>query len=263
VATTLSFVAHPDDDLLFMNPDIASDVRAGSAVWIAYLTAGNLDPEGPLGLPYGRQRLDGVRAAWARAADRPNNWDSDILTIGGREVETSILQGGNVQIVCTFISAANGSDNGDLWRMWHDPTFVANPIDGRGSYTKPDYVTTLQELIKKVKPDFMRILDSNGVQTDDHIDHIASAHFAITANLNTQGKIVRRVDEYFGYVIQYMNENWRNSWWATEKLQIWRTYKPFDFAFDNSPDSWDNIATRQHRRHVYWPADSWTELMDF
>jgi LmbE family N-acetylglucosaminyl deacetylase len=95
------------------------------------------------------------------------------MTIGGRQVETNHLQGTNMQIICTYISAAEGSDNGDLWRMWHDPTYVANPIDGRQPYTKPDYLDMLRELIKKVKPDFMRIQNTHGQQSEDHIDHIS------------------------------------------------------------------------------------------
>ena len=64
--TTLSFVAHQDDDLLFMNPDIVSDVQVREPTWITYLTAGNLAP-GPAGMVYADQRIQGARAAWARA----------------------------------------------------------------------------------------------------------------------------------------------------------------------------------------------------
>ena len=35
----LAFVAHLDDDLLFMNPDIASNIEAGGCVRLVYLTA--------------------------------------------------------------------------------------------------------------------------------------------------------------------------------------------------------------------------------
>jgi hypothetical protein len=37
--TTMSFVAHQDDDLLFMNPDITSDVQAGCNIWIVLQNA--------------------------------------------------------------------------------------------------------------------------------------------------------------------------------------------------------------------------------
>ncbi|HYG45800.1 MAG TPA: PIG-L family deacetylase, partial [Bordetella sp.] len=35
----LAFVAHLDDDLLFMNPDIAANIGAGGCVQVVYLTA--------------------------------------------------------------------------------------------------------------------------------------------------------------------------------------------------------------------------------
>ena len=55
----LAFVAHLDDDLLFMNPDIASNVEAGGCVRLVYLTASDAG-EGD-GYMLGRER--GVRAA--------------------------------------------------------------------------------------------------------------------------------------------------------------------------------------------------------
>ncbi|WP_410721392.1 PIG-L family deacetylase, partial [Burkholderia sp. SIMBA_048] len=57
----LAFVAHLDDDLLFMNPDIASNVAAGGCVRVVYLTASDAG-EGDTYM-LGRER--GVRAAYA------------------------------------------------------------------------------------------------------------------------------------------------------------------------------------------------------
>jgi LmbE family N-acetylglucosaminyl deacetylase len=61
--STISFVAHQDDDLLFMNPDIASDVQAGYNVWIVYLTAGQVQFRDEM--EYANQRIVGARAAYA------------------------------------------------------------------------------------------------------------------------------------------------------------------------------------------------------
>jgi hypothetical protein len=38
---SLDVVAHEDDDLLFMNPDIQHDIRAGVCVTTVFLTAGD------------------------------------------------------------------------------------------------------------------------------------------------------------------------------------------------------------------------------
>src|SRR3546814_4418800 len=60
----LAFVAHLDDDLLFMNPDIASNIEAGGCVQVVYLTASDAGE----GEHYMLGRERGVRAAYAYMA---------------------------------------------------------------------------------------------------------------------------------------------------------------------------------------------------
>ena len=77
----LAFVAHLDDDLLFMNPDIASNVEAGGYVRLVYLTASDAG-EGD-GYMLGRER---VRAAYAYMAHQPDEWTED--TARGRRARS-------------------------------------------------------------------------------------------------------------------------------------------------------------------------------
>lgn len=258
--TTLSFVAHPDDDLLFMNPDIASDIQAGQPTWVAYLTAGNL-VAGPDGMEYADQRIQGLRAAYARAANVTNAWEFQLITLpSGRSVASNYLRDApHVHLVFTFINAANGSDDGDLCRMWTIPSFVASPIDGRPSYNKSSFTAMLKALIAYVQPDFLRITDPSGFELGDHIDHTYAGKFAATANLTTGGKAVRRMDAYFGYCIASFPPN-SSGYWATEKLAIWQAYKPHDSAFPPGSTSWDDLASHQFRRHVWMPGDTWLDL---
>jgi LmbE family N-acetylglucosaminyl deacetylase len=254
---TMSFVAHQDDDLLFMNPDAASDIGPGNEVWIVYLTAGNLTP-GAGGMPYADKRIQGARAAWARAAHRPNSWNFELLTVNGRQLATNTLNGtgGKVRLVHTFINAANGADDGDLSRMWDSHAFVASPIDGRASYTYSTFLAMLKALIGYANPEFIRVQDTQGFQCGDHIDHVHGARFAMTANLGPGGTVLRRADEYFDYIITNFAANWAGSGWAEEKLSIWNQYKPFDNQL--GPTSWDNVADRQHRRRVLDIGDTWS-----
>jgi LmbE family N-acetylglucosaminyl deacetylase len=253
--TTLSFVAHQDDDLLFMNPDIVSDVQAREPTWITYLTAGNLTP-GPAGMAYADQRIQGARAAWARAAKVTNpTWTFRLLSVGGRTLASNRL--GNVNLVFTFINAANGPDNGDLYRMWTDPTFAAQPIDGRSAYTGKQFIAMLHALIDYVQPDFLRVEDPAGEEMNGHIDHAYVGRFALAAN-STNGVIARRADTYFDYVTAQMPENF-SGYWRDEKLAIWNAYKPFDSQV--GPTAWDELAGRQHRRRIYWPGDQWSEVL--
>jgi len=256
----MSFVAHADDDLLFLNPDIASDIQAGLESWTVYLTAGNLTA-GPGGMPYADQRINGLRAAYARAAKVTNAWEYQLITLpGGRALASNWLRDApHVHLVWTFVNAANGADNGDLYRMWADPAFVASPIDGRPSYTKASFVAMLKGLIAYVQPEFLRITDPGGQEIGDHIDHGYAGRFAATANLDANGKVVRRMDAYFGYACRTFPEI-VSGYWQAEKLAIWQAYKPHDPVFADYPTGWDDMASRQSRRHVWLAGDSWLAL---
>ena len=66
-------VAHPDDDLLFMNPDLLSSVRSGAETSTIYLTSGESDVRPPE--PYAASRRAGSRAAFAAMAGVADEWD--------------------------------------------------------------------------------------------------------------------------------------------------------------------------------------------
>ncbi|MCE3550360.1 PIG-L family deacetylase [Pseudonocardia sp. RS11V-5] len=255
--TTLSLVAHQDDDLLFMNPDVVSDVQAGEPTWIMYLTAGNLDP-GPAGMPYANKRIQGARAAWERGAQVANpSWTFRLLLVDGRTLPSNRLDGTNLNLVFTFVNAANAAVNdpvGDLGRMWSDPTFTTQPIDGRSSYNHAQFVEMLRGLIAYVGPDFLRVQDPAGEEMGGHVDHANGARLAMEAN-SLDGVVSHRADTYFDYIDAQMPENF-DGYWRNEKQAMWNAYKPFDSEV--GPTTWDVLAGREHRRRIYWPGDRWS-----
>lgn len=257
MSARLSFVAHPDDDLIFMNPDLASDIQGGVPSWTAYLTAGNIAP-GSAGYPYADERIKGVRAAYARAAKVANDWDWVPINVGGRQVVTNRLKAApHVRLVFTYVHAAYQSDSGDLFRMWSDPNFVAQPIDGRAPYTKASFLAMLRGLIDHVNPLFLRLTDPQGQELGDHIDHGLAGRFAAAANLDGTNRCVRRMDAYLGYIAQHAPENCAG-YWQGECLAIWNAYKPFDPEV--GPTSWDEMSKRQFRRHVWMAGDTYLDL---
>src|SRR5579871_4261019 len=60
----LVVIAHQDDDLLFMQPDVIEAVRRGTGVTNVYVTAGN----GTKGTDAANIRYAGLRSAYAAAA---------------------------------------------------------------------------------------------------------------------------------------------------------------------------------------------------
>lgn len=251
--TTLSFAAHLDDDLLFMNYDIIGDIRAGYGVVVVYLTAGNL-ADGPAGRAYARQRLRGEMAAYAVAAQRPNAWTHEPVWIGGRELDSYNLHSTAIRLVCTNIDAAAGAaDPGDLHRMWHQPGYVAVPIDSRPGYTRAEFIELLRTITAWVTPSWTRTHDTWGQDTSDHIDHIAAAHLAAEA-LSPGGVTQILRWEYFGYRTDQLPANLSPAETAAKRA-VWNAYLPYDDQL--GPGAWDNVMNRQHRRRHYDISQPW------
>ena len=66
--TTLSFVAHEDDDLLFLNPDIAKSILAGKCTITVFVTAGDAGVDAS----YWKNRELGSKASYAALAKLSN-----------------------------------------------------------------------------------------------------------------------------------------------------------------------------------------------
>ncbi|MGW5743090.1 PIG-L family deacetylase [Amycolatopsis sp. NPDC003861] len=264
--TTLSFVAHQDDDLLFMNPDIASDIQAGYAVWVAYLTAGELPcrGDGPCGIDYAEQRVQGEHAAYARAAGVANSWTYEEMWFDGHPLAVDHLDGTDVHLVFTYIHEAAGpeDDCGDLYRMLHDDAYEAEPIDGRPAYTKDSFVGMLNAVIGQVRPDYIRTESTIGHREGDHIDHTSAAILAADADVDGAGNTWIRRDEYTGYAIAGLPDN-VFGYWRDEKQAIWNAYKPFDYKIE--PWTWDDVMGKQYRPdgRIFWPGTAWVPPGDF
>src|SRR5690606_7153523 len=85
----LVFVAHLDDDLLFMNPDIAATINDGGCVLTVYLTASDRGR----GEEYMRGRERGVRAAYAYLANASDLWTEDTAAVGAYHLARFTLTG--------------------------------------------------------------------------------------------------------------------------------------------------------------------------
>ena len=79
LGATMNIVAHEDDDLLFLSPDLIHDVQAGRCVRTVFVTAGAF----PGDTDYGAQREAGSRAANALMAGVANSWTTTDAGISG------------------------------------------------------------------------------------------------------------------------------------------------------------------------------------
>jgi hypothetical protein len=118
----MQIVAHEDDDILFMNPDLQNFLGAGYGTVTVVMTAGEANgtvtdsqPGCPTPTPhestfvFAHHRQDGMRAAYAHMAGLPDSWARSLPVINGREIEIDRLNGAP-QIQLIFL---NLPDEGD------------------------------------------------------------------------------------------------------------------------------------------------------
>jgi len=239
----LQVVAHPDDDIYFMNPDLLHSLRQGSAVTTVYLTSGEdrglntpnyrdtdlvPDMEG-----YSAARQNGARAAYALMAtgDRGAVWRREVLPLeGGAQAEIDHLPGApHLTLIWLGLRKTQmvpgGPLNGILASLWsgsidHMKTMVAtgSPVGGPYRHTRASLISALVGIYRRFEPTVLRTLDidpdyllhSATVRRHadygnhaDHGDHGASALFAWEA-FRAYDTTRCSVETYRGYY----NERW-------------------------------------------------------
>ncbi|AUG79177.1 hypothetical protein CFP65_4430 [Kitasatospora sp. MMS16-BH015] len=235
----MQIVAHTDDDLYFMVPDLLHTVRAGIPVVCVYVTAGEADgrnaptsdkdrlelPEDFEGYTAGRQ--NGIRAAYSAivTGDRGAEWKREARTFRDGVVgEVSVLEAGEAPITLIFLNLrmVQGGAPVRLRTLWTEespaqPTLrpTGSPIPGESgtyNFTRDGLIDTLADLLAEHRPSVVRVLDPDPDHTSygngptrycDNEDHTASALFALTA--------LRRYDQA-GHDQSVTVESYRGYW---------------------------------------------------
>ncbi|MCY0958054.1 PIG-L family deacetylase [Streptomyces sp. H27-H5] len=237
--SVMQIVAHPDDDLFFMNPDTGHSVRSGRPMTSVYVTSGEADgvnapgrasvghPMPPADRPqYAEARQNGIRAAYAQMAtgDKTSPWTrTSIPTTGGGTAELDTLQA-HPQINLVWIQLREAREMykdvaHSLRGLWNGQTPSLEPFLASGtpaqpiSYTKDQLVDALVGLMQRFRPTHIRTLDPTpareGVrhQIIDHQDHVFSARFAQAALQKyaaLSGHPNFTVQTYLGYNTSYL-----------------------------------------------------------
>ncbi|MCJ1677635.1 PIG-L family deacetylase [Streptomyces sp. APSN-46.1] len=257
----LQIVAHPDDDLYFMNPDLRYSITAGRPVTSVYLTSGEADgvnagaagksstaPDKPA---YAEARQNGIRAAYAKMAtgDRGSAWKRTVLpTDGGGLAEVDVLVAKpEVNLVWLQMREAGNvwADRPDslhgLWdgRVDRLESMLASgtPVRQPFTYTKDQIVRTLVGVLARYKPTTVRMQDPTpGRHPDterytDHQDHLYGARFAQAALAAYAEEVKDRphfaVQNYLGYPNGSLPSSLDPAE-AGEKLDILDTYAWLD-----------------------------------
>ncbi|CZZ98339.1 lipoprotein [Bordetella trematum] len=195
----LVFVAHLDDDLLFMNPDVNANIEAGGCVRVVYLTASDAG-EGEAYM-LGRER--GVRQAYAFMARQPDIWDEGIGLVQERRITRFVLRG-NPRVELWHMRLKDpwlGPGWGSLTPLSRAESEGVQDVDTLGSqretYTRDGLVRALAGLIQQYHPSTVRHLDDTisvpytqlcwRCAGHGHPDHIASARLVREAMRQAPG----------------------------------------------------------------------------
>lgn len=211
----MQVMAHPDDDLYFMNPDTAATIERHVPIVSVYVTSGdsfgvNRAPGGRRPMPnvpaYVSARQQGLRQAYARmlGAEAFTPWNRTAMALphgGSAEVDTLEHEGRRAELVFLRIdmhTPVRGGGTLGIDKLWAKGGTVRTvplpdgPVRGTHTFDRQTLIDTLAFLFATFRPTLIRTMDpdpdiqihnaSNPRGSDqggysDHRDHTATALF--------------------------------------------------------------------------------------
>lgn len=258
-STVMQIMAHPDDDLYFMNPEVSKDIALGRSVVSVYLTCGEANgvnapiehgdqdrPAVPVSWPaYAAARQEGLRRAYGQMAlgDPDTDWSRQVLRLsGGKSVELDTMTG-RPEIRLAFVNLPEAHDTNpkyhgkSLTALWRgtchaqpvipveDGLVVTGPV-----YTRAELIAALVELMARFTPAVVRTTnpDPQHLPTSrtmiDHPDHGAAALFVFAAaQAHRAAGYTFQIESYIGYDSTYWPEDLDAQQYA-QKLATVETY---------------------------------------
>jgi LmbE family N-acetylglucosaminyl deacetylase len=227
---SLYTVAHEDDSILFMNPDLDLAIHDGRCVRTVVVTAGD-DGQG-LSYALGRER--GAMAAYAEMAGTADVWRGFSVRVNRCVIRGyKLVEDPRVSLLFMRLPDGDGSGGGfsadgyqSLQKLWAGPETAVTAIDGSATYTMYGLVTTLADEMRAFRPDFIGTQDFVGAFGDsDHSDHHAVAYLTRAAVKHYPRPYI--LESYEDYAINNSPVNLSPE--ATqEKEETWFAYAPYD-----------------------------------
>ncbi|GAA3389725.1 hypothetical protein [Streptomyces roseoviridis] len=259
----LHVVAHQDDDLYFMNPDLVRALQDGDRITTVVLTAGegdgiNADTDNPrrASLPpdfsgYSTARGCGLRSAYARmtTGDRNSPWNRDVVDlVPGFAVERFVLAADErVQMFFCQLHMSAATPEGTRARitdLWAGRTATQPTLPVRGSVltevqhiSRDQVIGGLVTLLAYARPTTVRTMDPDpehdggkqGFVMSDHLDHTATTQFALAAleRYRAGAQVIPVVEHFRAYSNRFWGYN-LDATALTEKAQYLATYAGLD-----------------------------------
>ena len=223
--SVLAVVAHQDDSLLFLSPDLLHDIQAGDC------HHGLRHRRGPGG---GYGLLAGARKRWERGVREHGGGGQHLES--GRDHRRGPQHrhrhaSGQPEHQAAYTRLPDGNVDGSGWasdnyesllKLWNGTIGTIHPVDGSPGYTAQGLASTLTSLMNTFQPSIIRTQDYAGyVGDDDHADHHVTAYFtrAASQRYTTPHELIG----YLGYDGQYRAQNVSGAD-LTAKTNAWDAY---------------------------------------
>ncbi|QGF23588.1 PIG-L family deacetylase [Raineyella fluvialis] len=209
---SLQVVAHQDDDLFFMSPDLLHDlgIQRERCIRTVFLTAGDAG----YGQDYWSARERGMEAAYAEAAKVPDTWESSSFTASGHQVLVrTLVPRRTVSLV--FLRLPDGMPGGEGSDQQHHQSLPKlldgripdmTAVDGSATYTAAGLRDELVALMDDARPALIRTTDFvHPIGDGDHGDHHAAAY--LTRDASRRADVEHRILSYQGYPVKDKPKN--------------------------------------------------------
>ncbi len=253
VPTIMNIVAHQDDDLLFMNPDLLHSVRSGHCIRTVYLTAGDAGANAP----YWLAREQGSEAAYQEMIGHKTTWiQRQVRLPGGQYVTIASPQGDN-RFSLIFMHLPDGNLRGEGFTASHYQSLAGlldghhtalQTVDQQSHFTAGQLVDGLTELFHTYQPAVIRTQSNyGGSQFTDHSDHRATGQFVVQAHKKYQtqqfaGYVNVPLVFYKGYPIHEQPPNLAGRDLA-DKTAAFLAYAAFDGGVCHSIEECSQVST--------------------
>lgn len=216
--TSMNIVAHQDDDLLFMNPDIMNDIASGKCVRTVYITAGD-DGQGE---NYWLSRQVGVENAYSTMIGKEMIWIKRIVKLANNEFINVANPRGNPNISLIFFDLPDGNLRGQgfkatgyqsLAKLYRGEIKNIDSVDGQSTYSLSQLEDAIEQLFYTYKPTLIRT-QANYISSiyPDHSDHmtvgsIVKISYALYERDQFQNQVIIPIQFYIGYPIHAFPAN--------------------------------------------------------
>ena len=236
-STSLNIIAHEDDDLLFLNPDVVKNIKAGNCVRTIYLTAGDAGNNDL----YWQSRERASQAAYDYMTGNTSFWVHRTVKLAEHQYITVINPRANLQVSLIFMRLPDGQPSGagysitgyeSLKRLKNGDVRQLDSVDGTSAYNASSLVAALTNLMKTYQP--TQILAQTPYEANqtlpDHSDHITGGQFVAQAYQIYHAQVAAAAIKFYtGYSIRVNPENLSQTE-AYDKRMTFFKYAQFDSA---------------------------------